>query len=434
MLLSSLGYSPTGEAFNLACEDVATSVAVALGADKLILFGEDTGIRDEDGELLRELKPTRAAPLLANLGNSQPGTLLQAACKACNAGLRRSHIVSFAEDGALLTELFTRDGGGTLVSQEAFEQIRGASIDDVGGLLELLRPLEEAGILVRRSREVLETEIGQFTLIERDGRIIGCAALYPLEGSSAAELACVAIDPAYRQGGRGDQLLQHIERQARSLKIDTLFVLTTRTAHWFRERGFEVDHSTINRWVLAYAPVIEKRLRQFRRPHCGSIRIDETYVKICGKWRYLYRAIDKQGNPIDFLLTAKRDLDAAKRFFRKMLKDEPLLSPAKIGTDGANTFPSAIRTSVDDWHLRPDPVHYVTKHLQQGIESDHFRVKKNMPKIGGFQSFKTARRTIAGFEAMLWLRKGFGFSGEWTVNDQNDLLRYLFGLQKVNKA
>ena len=138
----------------------------------------------------------------------------------------------------MLTELFTRDGGGTLVSQEAFEQVRGATIDDVSGLLELLRPLEEAGILVRRSREVLETEISQFTLIERDGRIIGCAALYPLEGSSAAELACVAIDPTYRQGGRGDQLLQHIESQARSLKIDTLFVLTTRTAHWFRERGF----------------------------------------------------------------------------------------------------------------------------------------------------------------------------------------------------
>ncbi|HIQ54872.1 MAG TPA: amino-acid N-acetyltransferase [Pseudomonas pachastrellae] len=238
VLLSSIGYSPTGEAFNLACEDVATSVAVALNADKLILFGEDAGIRNEQGELLRELKPTRAAPLLQQLGTSLPGNLLQAACKASNAGVRRSHIVSFADDGALLTELFTRDGGGTLVSQEAFEQVRGATIDDVSGLLELLRPLEEAGILVRRSREVLETEIGQFTLIERDGRIIGCAALYPLEGSSAAELACVAIDPTYRQGGRGDQLLQHIESQARSLKIDTLFVLTTRTAHWFRERGF----------------------------------------------------------------------------------------------------------------------------------------------------------------------------------------------------
>jgi transposase-like protein len=117
-----------------------------------------------------------------------------------------------------------------------------------------------------------------------------------------------------------------------------------------------------------------------------------------------------------------------------MLKDEPLLSPGKIGTDGANTFPSAIKTAVDNGILHPYPVHYVTKHLQQGIESDHFRVKKNMPKIGGFQSFKTARRTIAGFEAMLWLRKGFGFSGDWTVNDQNDVLACLFGLQKVNKA
>jgi len=134
------------------------------------------------------------------------------------------------------------------------------------------------------------------------------------------------------------------------------------------------------------------------------------------------------------LLTAKRDLDAAKRFFRKMLKDEPLLSPGKIGTDGANTFPSTIKTAIDDGLLHPSPVHYVTKHLQQGIESDHFRVKKNMPKIGCFQSFKTARRTIAGFEAMLWLRKGFGFSGDWTINDQNDLLGRLFGLQKVNKA
>ncbi|QJD59270.1 amino-acid N-acetyltransferase [Pseudomonas sp. gcc21] len=238
VLLSPIGYSPTGEVFNLACEDVATSAASALDADKLILFGPDAGILDAEGTLLRELKPTRAMPMLNTLGNSLPGSLLTAACKACNNGLRRSHIISFAEDGALLTELFTRDGGGTLVTQENFEQIRTATVEDVAGLLELLRPLEEAGILVRRSREVLETEISQFTLIERDGMIIGCAALYPLEDSSAAELACVAIDPNYRHGGRGDQLLEHIESQARALKLDTLFVLTTRTAHWFRERGF----------------------------------------------------------------------------------------------------------------------------------------------------------------------------------------------------
>jgi len=113
----------------------------------------------------------------------------------------------------------------------------------------------------------------------------------------------------------------------------------------FRERGLAVDHSTVNRWVLAYAPLIERRLRSFRRPHCGSIRIDETYIKIRGQWRYLYRAIDKHGVPVDFLLTAKRDLDAAKRFFRKMLKDGPLLAPDRIGTDGAAPYPPAIAAS-----------------------------------------------------------------------------------------
>ncbi|MHC2354852.1 transposase-like protein [Sinorhizobium meliloti] len=142
----------------------------------------------------------------------------------------------------------------------------------------------------------------------------------------------------------------------------------------FRERGFEVDHSTINRWVLAYAPMIEKRLRQFRRPHCGSVRIDETYVKIRGRWRYLYRAIDKHGSPVDFLLTAKRDLDAAKRFFRKMLKEEPLLSPEKIGTGGANTFPSAIKTSVDDGLLhRPGTLCHQTsaaRHRERPFQSE----------------------------------------------------------------
>jgi transposase-like protein len=102
----------------------------------------------------------------------------------------------------------------------------------------------------------------------------------------------------------------------------------------FLERGLEVDHATLNRWVLAYALPLERRLRAFRKPHCGSVRIDETYIKIRGQWRYLYRAIDKHGMPVDFLLTAKRDLDAAKRFFRKMLKNEPLLAPDRIGTDG----------------------------------------------------------------------------------------------------
>jgi transposase-like protein len=202
----------------------------------------------------------------------------------------------------------------------------------------------------------------------------------------------------------------------------------------FLERGLEVDHSTLNRWVLAYAPLIEKRLRAFRKPPCGSIRVDETYIKVRGQWRYLYRAIDKHGTPVDFLLTAKRDLEAAKRFFRKALKDQPLLSPDRIGTDGAGSYPPAIAAARKDGLLARTPVHYVTKHLQQGIESDHFRVKRPMPRVGCFQAFHTARRTIQGFEAMLWLRKGFGFAGAWTVREQNRLLALCFGLPEVNKV
>ncbi|CAD5376698.1 fused acetylglutamate kinase homolog (inactive); amino acid N-acetyltransferase [Pseudomonas sp. OF001] len=239
VLLSSLGYSPTGEIFNLACEDVAMSAAIDLQAEKLILFGAARGLLDEAGQLVRELRPQQVPPHLARLGSDYQGELLDAAAQACRGGVRRSHIVSYAEDGALLNELFTRDGAGTLVAQEQFEQLREAGIDDVGGLLELIRPLEEQGILVRRSREVLEREIGQFSIVERDGLIIACAALYPVPDSDWGELACLAVHPEYRQGGRGDQLLERIEQRARAQGLKTLFVLTTRTAHWFQERGFK---------------------------------------------------------------------------------------------------------------------------------------------------------------------------------------------------
>ncbi|WP_018261851.1 IS6 family transposase [Methylobacterium sp. WSM2598] len=200
------------------------------------------------------------------------------------------------------------------------------------------------------------------------------------------------------------------------------------------ERGLTVDHSTVNRWVLAYAPAIERRLRRFRKPHCGSVRVDETYIRVRGQWRYLYRAIDKHGEAVDFLLTANPDLEAAKRFFRKMLQDHPLLAPDRIGTDGAGPYSPAIAESRKEGLLPRAPTHHVSKHLQQGIESDHFRVKRAMPRVGGFRSFTTARRTIQGFEAMLWLRKGFGFAGAWTVREQNHLLATCFGLPVANKA
>jgi amino-acid N-acetyltransferase len=238
VLLSSLGYSPTGEIFNLACEDVATRAAIDLGADKLLLFGADCGLLDENGALIRELRPQQVPQHMQRLAGNYQAELLEAAAQACKAGVRRTHIVSYAEDGALLNELFTRTGNGTLVAQEQFESLREATIDDVGGLIELISPLEDQGILVRRSREVLEREIEQFSIVEREGLIIACAALYPIADSDFAELACLAVNPAYRHGGRGDELLARIESRARALGMKTLFVLTTRTAHWFRERGF----------------------------------------------------------------------------------------------------------------------------------------------------------------------------------------------------
>ncbi|OLU20673.1 amino-acid N-acetyltransferase [Pseudomonas sp. PA1(2017)] len=251
VLLSPLGYSPTGEIFNLACEDVAMRAATDLAADKLILFSSQQGLLDEDGKLIRELRPQQVPAHVQRLGNDYQGELLDAAAQACRGGVKRSHIVSYTGDGSLLTELFTRDGGGTLVDPEQFESLREADINDVGGLIDLITPLEEQGILVRRSREVLEREIGQFSIVERDGMIIACAALYPIADSTSGELACLAVNPEYRHGGRGDELLERIEERARAKGINTLFVLTTRTAHWFRERGFEP--SSVDRLPAARA-------------------------------------------------------------------------------------------------------------------------------------------------------------------------------------
>ncbi|TBU72374.1 amino-acid N-acetyltransferase [Pseudomonas daroniae] len=251
VLLSPLGYSPTGEIFNLACEDVAMRAAIDLAADKLILFSSQQGLLDDDGKLIRELRPQQVPAHVSRLGSDYQGELLDAAAQACRSGVKRSHIVSYTGDGSLLTELFTRDGGGTLVDPEQFESLREANIGDVGGLIELISPLEEQGILVRRSREVLEREIGQFSIVERDGMIIACAALYPIPDSTCGELACLAVNPEYRHGGRGDELLEHIEERAKALGINTLFVLTTRTAHWFRERGFEP--SSVERMPAARA-------------------------------------------------------------------------------------------------------------------------------------------------------------------------------------
>ncbi|WP_296802571.1 amino-acid N-acetyltransferase [Thiolapillus sp.] len=239
VLISPLGYSPTGEVFNLNAADVAAAIATEIKADKLI-FLTDNKLVDSRRKLIESLVPAEADALLRrrkSLDEQLRRVLVNAAC-ACRHGVSRTHILPRKQDGVLLTELFTRDGSGTLITAEQWETLRQASIDDATGILELIRPLEEAGVLVRRSREYIETEIGQFIVIERDGAIIGCAALYPFTEEKMAELACLVIHPDYQKGGRGDQLLGHMQQQALALGLKQLFVLTTRTAHWFRERGF----------------------------------------------------------------------------------------------------------------------------------------------------------------------------------------------------
>ncbi|HKJ94835.1 MAG TPA: amino-acid N-acetyltransferase [Gammaproteobacteria bacterium] len=240
VLVSPLGYSPTGEVFNLYGEDVAIAVARALSAEKLLFLQEGDRLIDADGALIRQMTTEEARRYLEQRADLTDDLrrLLQGVLGACSGGVGRVHLLNRRMDGCVLMELFTRDGVGTLVTARSFERTRAASVEDVGGVLELIEPLEREGILVRRSRELLETEIDHFTVMEREGTIVACAALYPMPDEPSAELACLAVHDEYRGGRRGDILLEHIEARARRQGLERLFVLTTRTAHWFQERGF----------------------------------------------------------------------------------------------------------------------------------------------------------------------------------------------------
>lgn len=248
VLLSPLGYSPTGETFNLSLEDVAVNAAIALDADKLIFLMNTPGVTDARGDLLRELTAQEAQDILRSTQNlpEDIGYYLPGAVRACHHGVARTHLISRHMDGAIVQELFTHDGVGTMVTEMPLESTRAAEIGDVGGILQLIEPLEAEGVLVRRGRERLEMEIDHFFVMEHDGLIIACAALYPFVQENCAELACMAVHPAFRGGGRGDHLLRHVEEVARKQGVRSLFVLTTRTAHWFIERGFvETDVGTL---------------------------------------------------------------------------------------------------------------------------------------------------------------------------------------------
>lgn len=240
-LLSPLGYSVTGEVFNLSFADVGISVAAAIGADKILIFNDDGPIQDKKNRLYRQLTIKQCETFLRDQRGHAPASSyfsLRACLTACRRGIPRAHIISSVEDGTLLKELFTRDGNGTMVYGDHYESIRAAATNDVVGIMNLISPLEKKGILVKRSRELLENEIEYFTVMEKDNMIIGCAALYPIENAAAGELACVAVMKEYQKDGRAKQLLDHIEKKAKQHGLKQIFALTTRTAHWFLEQGF----------------------------------------------------------------------------------------------------------------------------------------------------------------------------------------------------
>jgi amino-acid N-acetyltransferase len=239
VLVPPLGYSPTGEVFNLAWEDVAEGIAVALKADKLLMY-TDRLPADRKGEVAAELTAREAETLLSKDTDLTQATkrAIEHAVRAVNAGVARGHIVSRRAAGSLLLELFTHTGVGTMITAATVEKLRPARIEDVQGMLALIEPLEAEGTLVKRSRELLEAEIGNFLVVEHDGVIVGCAALYPFKEDKSAEFACLAVAEGYRDAGYGEDLLKACEERAKSLRIRRVFALTTHAAHWFLEQGF----------------------------------------------------------------------------------------------------------------------------------------------------------------------------------------------------
>lgn len=262
VLLSPIGYSPAGDVFNLSAEEVATQTAIALKADKLLLMMEAEPLtHPASGRAITQLVADEASRLLGEPGlELEVVRHLRAGITACRGGVQRVHLLSRVIDGGLLLELFTREGVGTLLSQAPYEVLRPAALHDVTGILELIAPLEEAGVLVRRTRERLETEIEDYVVLDRDGLIVGCAALHSYAEHGKGEIACMALHPDYRGGGRGGRLLDYLEARARGLGHGELFALTTHADHWFREQG----------WTAAGLEVLPAPRRQAYNPQRNS--------------------------------------------------------------------------------------------------------------------------------------------------------------------
>ena len=239
VLLSPLGYSPAGESFSLGYQHLASEIAIALQADKLIAFTKEAGLYDENDQLQREISAAEASQQIEKKGpdNHFSRCVLQAT-EAVKRGVPRAHLMSYCSDGTLLQELFSVDGAGTLISDRPFEILRTATAEDIPAIVDIIAPMEAQGVLLKRDREKLEAEIHYFTVVEREGLIVALAALYPYPQSGMGEIACIVTHPDYRKQSRGATLLQTLEKTAQEMSLKKIFVLTTQTAHWFLENGF----------------------------------------------------------------------------------------------------------------------------------------------------------------------------------------------------
>ncbi len=260
VVLPPLGYSISGEAYNLSAATLAANVAIALRAQKLIYVMEEKHLAVfMDNKPVNQMNQMEAQRLISRVDeHSRSYRYLKYGMKACVNGVERVHLLNQEEDGALLNELFTRDGSGAMITTTAYDVIRKATTEDIGGILDLIQPLEQQGILIERSREKLELEVNRFTLLIRDGVIIGSVALYPYPEENIAEVVCLAIHADYHNHGHGKQLLGEIEKEAKDQGIERLFVLTTQTDHWFLEHGF--TETSIDK-----LPVKKQRLYNYRR-------------------------------------------------------------------------------------------------------------------------------------------------------------------------
>lgn len=260
VLIPPLGYSPTGEVFNLSSVELATQVAINLQADKLLFLMAEEGRKDEAGNMIEHLSQDQAQLLLQGKDLSDGSSYLQLShgLQASKKGVARIHFINQSVDGSLMQELFSRNGVGTMLSAMPYDDLRSATIEDIGGILELVQPLEEQGVLVRRSREKMEMEIADYSVLIRDGAVIACAALHMYKDEAAAELACLTVHENYQKQSRGEELYLKVENDAREKGARKLFVLTTHATHWFLERGFV--EATIDD-----LPVAKKELYNYQR-------------------------------------------------------------------------------------------------------------------------------------------------------------------------